>query len=216
MFGNTSSQTPSYSIHLGACSSTIFTDTSHYIKNNYGYSIVGRMGGPCVIESEKHVLNLVSNLKEITSELKIPFIFKASYDKANRSSCYSYRGPVVEEGLKNSYESKKRIKLNVITDVHTENQTAEAAQDVDFLQVPAFLSRQIDLIKACTLTGKLINIKKGQFLTPEGMFNADKKSKKFGRKNLSLTERGVSFGYHNLVVNFRSLEIMKQAGSGYL
>jgi 2-dehydro-3-deoxyphosphooctonate aldolase (KDO 8-P synthase) len=170
------------------------------------------IAGPCVIESEKHVLNLAANLKKITSELKIPFIFKASYDKANRSSCYSYRGPGVEEGLKILMKVKKELNLTVITDVHTENQAPKAAQAVDFLQVPAFLSRQTDLIKACALTGKPINIKKGQFLAPEDMFNVVKKAEKFGSKNLSLTERGASFGYHNLVVDFRSLEIMKQSG----
>ncbi|MDR0820575.1 MAG: 3-deoxy-8-phosphooctulonate synthase [Endomicrobium sp.] len=168
------------------------------------------IAGPCVIESEKRVLNLASNLKKITSELKIPFIFKTSYDKANRSSCYSYRGPGVEEGLKILMKVKKELSLTVITDVHTENQAPKAAQAVDFLQVPAFLSRQTDLIKACALTGKPINIKKGQFLAPEDMFSVVEKAEKFGSKNLSLTERGASFGYHNLVVDFRSLEIMKQ------
>ncbi|MCA6085220.1 3-deoxy-8-phosphooctulonate synthase [Candidatus Endomicrobiellum agilis] len=170
------------------------------------------IAGPCVIESEKHVLRLAENLKKITSELKIPFIFKASYDKANRSSCSSYRGPGVEEGLNILTKVKKELNLVVTTDVHNENQVPKAAQAVDFLQVPAFLSRQTDLLKACAITGKPVNIKKGQFLAPEDMFNIVKKVENFGNKNLALTERGTSFGYHNLIVDFRGLEIMKQTG----
>ncbi|GHT45098.1 2-dehydro-3-deoxyphosphooctonate aldolase [Endomicrobiia bacterium] len=170
------------------------------------------IAGPCVIESEKHVLTLAANLKTITNKLKVSFIFKASYDKANRSSGCSYRGPGIEEGLKILAKIKKELNLPVITDVHTESQVPSAAKIVDFLQIPAFLSRQTDLIKACALTGKPINIKKGQFLAPEDMFNVVKKAESFGTKNLSLTERGVSFGYHNLVVDFRGLEIMKQTG----
>ncbi|MDR3256965.1 MAG: 3-deoxy-8-phosphooctulonate synthase [Endomicrobium sp.] len=170
------------------------------------------IAGPCVIESEKHVLTLAASLKKITSELKIPFIFKTSYDKANRSSNYSYRGPGVEEGLKILAKVKKKLNLTIITDVHTETQVLKAAQVVDFLQVPAFLSRQTDLIKACAMTGKPVNIKKGQFLAPEDMFNVVEKAENFGNKNLSLTERGASFGYHNLVVDFRGLEIMKHTG----
>ncbi|GHT37826.1 2-dehydro-3-deoxyphosphooctonate aldolase [Endomicrobiia bacterium] len=170
------------------------------------------IAGPCVIESEKHVLTLAANLKTITNKLKVSFIFKASYDKANRSSGCSYRGPGIEEGLKILAKIKKELNLPVITDVHTESHVPSAAKIVDFLQIPAFLSRQTDLIKACALTGKPINIKKGQFLAPEDMFNVVKKAESFGTKNLSLTERGVSFGYHNLVVDFRGLEIMKQTG----
>jgi 2-dehydro-3-deoxyphosphooctonate aldolase (KDO 8-P synthase) len=170
------------------------------------------IAGPCVIESEKHTLTLADDLKKITSRLGIPFIFKASYDKANRSSADSYRGPGVEEGLKILCKVRKELNLPVITDVHAESQARLAAQVVDFLQVPAFLSRQTDLIKACAQTGKPVNIKKGQFLAPEDMFNVVEKAEKFGNKNLSLTERGASFGYHNLVVDFRSLEIMKQTG----
>jgi 2-dehydro-3-deoxyphosphooctonate aldolase (KDO 8-P synthase) len=170
------------------------------------------IAGPCVIESEKHALTLAASLKKIAEELKVPFIFKASYDKANRSSGYSYRGPGIEEGLKILAKIKKELSLPIITDVHTENQASKAAEVVDFLQIPAFLSRQTDLIKACALTDKPINIKKGPFLAPEDMFNVVKKAESFGNKDLSLTERGVSFGYHNLVVDFRGLEIMKQTG----
>ncbi|MDR3275334.1 MAG: 3-deoxy-8-phosphooctulonate synthase [Endomicrobium sp.] len=170
------------------------------------------IAGPCVIESEKQALTLAENLKKLTSKLKIPFIFKASYDKANRSSSFSYRGPGIEEGLKILAKVKKELDLSVITDIHNETQATKAAQVIDFLQVPAFLSRQTDLIKACAITGKPVNIKKGQFLAPEDMFNVIKKAESFGSKNLSVTERGVSFGYHNLIVDFRGLEIMKQMG----
>jgi 2-dehydro-3-deoxyphosphooctonate aldolase (KDO 8-P synthase) len=170
------------------------------------------IAGPCVIETEKHVLALASNLKKIASKLEICFIFKASYDKANRSLDYSYRGPGMKNGLKILARVKKELNLAVTTDVHIESQVAEVAKVVDVLQVPAFLSRQTDLIKACAITGKPINIKKGQFLAPEDMFNVVKKSENAGNKNLLLTERGFSFGYHNLVVDFRGLEIMKQTG----
>ncbi|MDR2676935.1 MAG: 3-deoxy-8-phosphooctulonate synthase [Endomicrobium sp.] len=170
------------------------------------------IAGPCVIESEKHVLTLAENLKKLTSKFEIPFIFKASYDKANRSSYLSYRGPGVEKGLKILNKVKKELDLAIITDVHTEIQATMAAQVVDFLQIPAFLSRQTDLIKSCVVTGKPVNIKKGQFLAPEDMFNVIEKAKNFGGKKLSITERGFSFGYHNLVVDFRGLEIMKRIG----
>jgi 2-dehydro-3-deoxyphosphooctonate aldolase (KDO 8-P synthase) len=170
------------------------------------------IAGACVIESERHVLTLAANLKKIASKLEIPFIFKASYDKANRSSIYSYRGPGIENGLKILAKIKKELDLPIITDVHTESQVLKVAQVVDFLQVPAFLSRQTDLIKTCALTGKPVNIKKGQFLAPDDVFNIIKKVENFGNRNLSLTERGTSFGYHNLVVDFRGLEIMKQTG----
>ncbi|MDR1926914.1 MAG: 3-deoxy-8-phosphooctulonate synthase [Endomicrobium sp.] len=179
------------------------------LANNRPFVVIA---GPCVIENEKHALTLAASLKKITEELKISFIFKASYDKANRSSICSYRGPGIEEGLRILEKIKKELNLPVLADVHTELQVPKAAHVVDFLQVPAFLSRQTDLIKACALTGKPINIKKGQFLAPEDMFNVVKKVESFGNKNLSLTERGASFGYHNLVVDFRGLEIMKKSG----
>ncbi|MDR1928747.1 MAG: 3-deoxy-8-phosphooctulonate synthase [Endomicrobium sp.] len=170
------------------------------------------IAGPCVIESEQHVLMLATSLKKIISEFKMPFIFKTSYDKANRSSFCSYRGPGVDDGLKILAEVKRRLNLPIITDVHTEIQVPKVARVVDFLQIPAFLSRQTDLIKACAYTGKPINIKKGQFLAPDDIFNVVKKAENFGCKKLSITERGVSFGYHNLIVDFRGIEIMKQTG----
>jgi 2-dehydro-3-deoxyphosphooctonate aldolase (KDO 8-P synthase) len=144
--------------------------------------------------------------------LKVPFIFKASYDKANRSSVNSYRGPGIEKGLQILAKIKKELKVPVLTDVHEQEQAALAAEAVDILQIPAFLSRQTDLIKACAKTGKPVNIKKGQFLAPQDIFNVIKKCEYYGNKNISLTERGASFGYNNLVVDFRAIEIMKQSG----
>ncbi|MDR0398898.1 MAG: 3-deoxy-8-phosphooctulonate synthase [Endomicrobium sp.] len=179
------------------------------LANDRPFAVIA---GPCVIESEKHALTLAASLKKITSELKISFIFKASYDKANRSSFSSFRGPGVEEGLKILGKIREQLKVPVITDVHNEIQAHIAAEVVDFLQIPAFLSRQTDLIKACALTGKPINIKKGQFLAPEDMTNVIKKAESFGNNKLTLTERGASFGYHNLIVDFRGLEIMKKTG----
>jgi 2-dehydro-3-deoxyphosphooctonate aldolase (KDO 8-P synthase) len=179
------------------------------LANDRSFAVIA---GSCVIEGEKHALTLAASLKKITSELKIPFIFKASYDKANRSSGNSFRGPGVEEGLKILGKIKKEFNVPVITDVHNERQAPIAAEVVDFLQIPAFLSRQTDLIKACALTGKPVNIKKGQFLAPEDMTNVIKKAESFGNSKLALTERGASFGYHNLVVDFRGLEVMKQTG----
>ncbi|MDR1195007.1 MAG: 3-deoxy-8-phosphooctulonate synthase [Endomicrobium sp.] len=179
------------------------------IANNLPLALIA---GPCVIESERHTLAIAAELKKIAAEFKIQFIFKASYDKANRSSISSYRGPGLEEGLKILAKVQKCLNLPVVTDVHTEEQAAAAGKVVDMIQIPAFLSRQTDLIKACALTGKPINIKKGQFLAPEDMNNAVKKAQSFGNDKISLTERGASFGYHNLVVDFRGLEIMKKTG----
>jgi len=170
------------------------------------------IAGPCVIESERSAFALAGKLKKITKSLKVPFIFKASYDKANRSSVNSYRGPGIEDGLKILAKIKEEFQIPVLTDVHDESQAAMAARVVDIIQIPAFLSRQTDLIKACAKTGKPVNIKKGQFLAPQDMFNVIKKCEYYGNKNISLTERGASFGYNNLVVDFRGLEIMKQSG----
>jgi len=170
------------------------------------------IAGPCVIESERSALLLAEKLKKLTSSLKVPFVFKASYDKANRSSVRSYRGPGIDEGLRILAKIKKELNLPVLTDVHSEEQAAKAAEVADIIQIPAFLSRQTDLIKACAKTGKPVNIKKGQFLAPEDIFNVIEKAEKFGNKLISVTERGESFGYHNLVVDFRGIEIMKRSG----
>jgi 2-dehydro-3-deoxyphosphooctonate aldolase (KDO 8-P synthase) len=170
------------------------------------------IAGPCVLESEKCALKLATKLKQVTYTLDINFIFKASYDKANRSSYQYYRGPGLDKGLKILSRIKKELDLPIITDVHSEYQVNKVADVVDILQIPAFLSRQTDLVKACALTGKPINIKKGQFLAPDDMLHIINKSEINGNYNLLLTERGTCFGYHNLIVDFRGIEIMKQTG----
>ncbi|MDR1418105.1 MAG: 3-deoxy-8-phosphooctulonate synthase [Endomicrobium sp.] len=179
------------------------------LSNDKPLSIIA---GPCVIESQKHAFKMATSLKKITSQLKIPFIFKSSYDKANRSSAQSYRGLGIDEGLAILAKIRKELKVPVITDVHSPQQAKTAAEFVDFLQVPAFLSRQTDLIQACATTGKPVNVKKGQFLAPDDMVNVVAKLEKFGNKQISITERGATFGYHNLVVDFRGLEVMKRTG----
>ena len=171
------------------------------------------ISGPCVIESAAHALKMAAALKDITQKLKIPFIFKSSFDKANRSSVDSYRGPGLKEGLEILRKVSDSLDVPVITDIHTEAQAEYAKDFVDIIQIPAFLSRQTDLIKAAAQTQKPINIKKGQFLAPQDMEQVIKKARRFGNEKIILTERGSSFGYHNLVVDFRGLEIMK--GFGY-
>jgi 2-dehydro-3-deoxyphosphooctonate aldolase (KDO 8-P synthase) len=168
--------------------------------------------GPCVIESRDHVLFMADALKKITSALDIPFVFKASFDKANRTSINSFRGPGMDEGLKLLGEVRKSIGVPVLTDIHLPDQAAPIAEVVDILQIPAFLCRQTDLIVAAARTGKIVNVKKGQFLAPWEMKNVVVKAREAGNSNLVLTERGSSFGYNNLVVDFRSIPIMKEFG----
>ena len=168
------------------------------------------IAGPCVIESPEDTLAIAAALKELTTRLAIPFIFKASYDKANRSSESSFRGPGVAEGLEALAEVKRATGLPVISDVHHPDQAGEAAQVVDLLQVPAFLCRQTDLLHACGATGLPVNIKKGQFLAPEDMANAVEKVRASGNDRVLLTERGTTFGYHNLVVDIRGLPVMRR------
>jgi 2-dehydro-3-deoxyphosphooctonate aldolase (KDO 8-P synthase) len=170
------------------------------------------IAGPCVLESEKSALKIAELLKQITYKLNINLIFKASYDKANRTSYHYYRGPGLEKGLKILLKIKKELNLPIMTDIHSEHQVKKVSEIVDILQIPAFLSRQTDLITACALTNKPINIKKGQFLAPEDMIHVLNKSEMNGNYNLLLTERGTSFGYHNLIVDFRGIEIMKRTG----
>ena len=170
------------------------------------------MSGPCVIESRKHALKMAKELKAITSELRIPFIFKASYDKANRTSIESFRGSGIEEGLDILKEIKTKLKVPVVSDVHTPQEIEQAAEVLDVIQIPAFLCRQTDLLLAAGRTRKVINIKKGQFLAPSDMKQVIKKVQSMGNKNILLTERGTTFGYHNLVTDFRSLAIMRQLG----
>ncbi len=156
---------------------------------------------------------IAKNLKEITDRLGIPFFFKASFDKANRTSIHSFRGPGFEKGLEILATIKNEFKLNIISDIHLPDQAEVAAKTLDILQIPAFLCRQTDLISAACKTGKPVNIKKGQFLSPAECKNILNKAKESGNENICFTERGSSFGYNNLVVDFRSIPIIHQLGS---
>jgi len=170
------------------------------------------IGGPCVIESEESALRHAESIQRITKELGIPYIFKASFDKANRSSGSSFRGPGLKKGLAILARVKKTYGLPILSDIHTEEQAVEAAAVLDILQIPAFLSRQTDLILTAAKTGKVINVKKGQFLAPWDMKNVVDKIESVGNKQILLTERGVSFGYNNLVTDFRAIPIMRSFG----
>jgi 2-dehydro-3-deoxyphosphooctonate aldolase (KDO 8-P synthase) len=171
------------------------------------------IAGPCVIESESATLEAASRLKQITSELGIPFIFKASYDKANRSSVKSYRGPGLNQGLKVLGRVATELDIPVLSDVHRFEEIVPAAEVLDVLQIPAFLCRQTDFVMAVARTGKVVNIKKGQFLAPWDIRNAAEKAAATGNDRIIITERGVSFGYNNLVADMRALPIMR--GFGY-
>ncbi len=168
------------------------------------------IAGPCVIESGGFVVDVAGRVREIADKHGVPLIFKASFDKANRSSLTSFRGPGEEAGLEALAEVKRTIDLPLLTDVHQPSQAASAAEVVDVLQVPAFLCRQTDLLVACGRTGLPVNIKKGQFLAPEDMKNAVNKVSSAGDGKVFLTERGSSFGYHNLIVDMRSFPIMRR------
>jgi 2-dehydro-3-deoxyphosphooctonate aldolase (KDO 8-P synthase) len=171
------------------------------------------IAGPCVIESRQLALDTAGMLKEICAELGVPFIYKSSYDKANRSSGKSFRGPGVDEGLKILAEVKRQIGVPVLTDVHAIDQIETVASVVDVLQTPAFLCRQTDFINAVASAGKPVNIKKGQFLAPGDMKNVVAKAREAsGKDNILVCERGVSFGYNNLVSDMRSLAIMRETG----
>lgn len=170
------------------------------------------IAGPCVVENEKMIFQTADQIKKITDEFKVPFIFKSSYKKANRTSGDSFTGIGDKEALQILAKVKSKFDLPVITDVHSENEVNFAAEYVDALQIPAFLSRQTEILIAAGKTGKIINIKKGQFLAPEDMKFAADKVASTGNKNILLTERGTTFGYHNLVVDMRSLIIMKEIG----
>lgn len=170
------------------------------------------IAGPCVIESEAATLEIARSLKAIAGELGLPLIFKASFDKANRTSVDSYRGPGLEQGLKILGRVKAEMGLPILSDLHEVSQVATAAEVLDVLQIPAFLCRQTDLVVAAAKTGKVLNIKKGQFLAPWDMQPAVEKVRAAGNDKIILTERGASFGYNNLVVDFRSLPIMRSLG----
>jgi 2-dehydro-3-deoxyphosphooctonate aldolase (KDO 8-P synthase) len=170
------------------------------------------IGGPCAIEDGPHALMIAERLARITGDARVPFIYKSSYDKANRSSLASYRGPGLMEGLKILQNVKDAIGCPVLSDVHAVEAVAPAAEVLDALQIPAFLCRQTDLLVACGKTGKPVNVKKGQFLAPGDMKNVVEKIRSTGNEAILLTERGTSFGYHNLVVDFRSLQAMRALG----
>ena len=168
------------------------------------------IAGPCVIESEEHALRMAEIIKGVTRSLNFPFIFKASYDKANRTSIRSYRGPGTKEGLRILKKIKDEVHIPVLTDVHQVADVAAVAEVVDVLQIPAFLCRQTDLIVAAALSGRPVNIKKGQFVSPWDMRHAVEKCRDAGNTLVFVTERGSSFGYNNLVVDMRSLAIMRK------
>jgi 2-dehydro-3-deoxyphosphooctonate aldolase (KDO 8-P synthase) len=171
------------------------------------------IAGPCVVESEQLQMDVAGKLKEMTGELGIPFVFKSSYDKANRSSGKSFRGPGMEKGLEILAKVKKALEVPVLTDVHTEEEVPTVARVVDVLQTPAFLCRQTDFIHAVARAGLPVNIKKGQFLAPSDMKNVVEKAREAsGRDNIMVCERGASFGYNNLVSDMRSLAIMRETG----
>ena len=170
------------------------------------------IAGPCVIESVEGTMDLAEKLVRLAAELDVPLVFKASFDKANRTSVDSYRGPGLREGLAILKEVRDRFHVPVLTDIHEPWQAAIAAEVVDVLQIPAFLCRQTDLVVAAAETGKVVNVKKGQFLAPEDMRNVIDKIAGTGNKKIILTERGASFGYHNLVADMRSLLIMREFG----
>ena len=177
-----------------------------------GQNPLALIAGPCVIESEKIAMKIAEKLKRITEDLHVPFIFKASYDKANRTSIKSFRGPGLNDGLKILQKIKTELNLPILSDVHKEEEIDPAAEVLDILQIPAFLCRQTDLLVKAAQTGKPVNVKKGQFLAPWDMKNVVVKLEESGNSNILLTERGATFGYNNLVVDMRSLVLMREHG----
>src|SRR6202789_453434 len=177
-----------------------------------GHAPLFLIAGPCVIESEAHAMSMAEQLGAITAELGVPYIFKASYDKANRSSGLSFRGPQIEEGLRILGRIKERTGLPILSDVHDIAQVGPAAEVCDILQIPAFLCRQTDLLLAAGRTGRAVNVKKGQFLSPWEIGNAVEKIASTENEKIILTERGSTFGYQNLIVDMRSFPIMRKFG----
>jgi 2-dehydro-3-deoxyphosphooctonate aldolase (KDO 8-P synthase) len=171
------------------------------------------IAGPCVIESEAHAADLASRLRDIAAKLAVPFVFKASYDKANRTSGRSFRGPGLVEGLRILRAIKAGSGVPILTDIHEPAQAAPAADVADILQIPAFLCRQTDLLVAAAKTGRIVNIKKGQFLAPDDLRHAVAKVVDAGNPRVIVTERGTSFGYHNLVVDMRALPMIREQGT---
>ena len=173
---------------------------------------LGVIAGPCVIESRDHSLKMASEIKQISDKIKLPIIFKSSFDKANRTSIKSFRGPGIDKGMKILSDVKTETGLPVLTDVHTSDQAGIVAEVVDVLQVPAFLSRQTDIMVAASKTGKPVNIKKGQFLAPWDVEHIVHKIEEAGSNNILLTDRGTQFGYNNLVADMRAIPLMKEYG----
>jgi 2-dehydro-3-deoxyphosphooctonate aldolase (KDO 8-P synthase) len=171
------------------------------------------IAGPCVIESEAHASGLASRLRDIAATLSVPFVFKASYDKANRTSGRSFRGPGLAEGLRILRAIRAAIGAPILTDIHEASQAAPAAEVADILQIPAFLCRQTDLLVAAAKTGRIVNIKKGQFLAPDDLRHAVAKVADAGNPRVIVTERGTSFGYHNLIVDMRTFPMIREEGT---
>ena len=181
-------------------------------KINFNNNSLPIIAGPCVIESKDHVFKMAENLKKIFFRLDVPFIFKSSFDKANRSSIDSFRGPGLEEGVKILDELKKEFDIPILTDIHSSDQAKIVGEIVDIIQIPAFLCRQTDLLVEASKTKKIVNVKKGQFLSPKNIDNIIKKIQSTGNNKILITERGTSFGYNNLVVDMRSIPIMQSKG----
>jgi 2-dehydro-3-deoxyphosphooctonate aldolase (KDO 8-P synthase) len=186
------------------------TDSFQIGSVNIGGGELFLIAGPCVIESESHALKMAEAIAAIAREKKLPYIFKASYDKANRTSIRSFRGPGIEEGLRILRKIGETVRVPVLTDVHAAADVRTVAEAVDILQIPAFLCRQTDLLIAAGGSGRAVNIKKGQFVSPWDMRHAVEKVREAGGERVFLTERGASFGYNNLVVDMRSLAIMRE------
>ena len=178
----------------------------------FGKDNLGIIAGPCVIENRDHSLEMSYAIKEVSEDVGIPIIFKSSFDKANRTSIKSFRGPGIQEGMRILSDVKTETGLKVLTDIHSSDQAGLVSDVVDIIQIPAFLSRQTDLLIAAAKTGKPINIKKGQFLAPWDVEHIVKKMEKSGSQNILLTDRGTQFGYNNLVADMRAIPLMKQFG----
>ena len=178
----------------------------------FGKDNLGIIAGPCVIENRDHSLEMSYAIKEVSEDVGIPIIFKSSFDKANRTSIKSFRGPGIQEGMRILSDVKTETGLKVLTDIHSPDQAGLVSDVVDIIQIPAFLSRQTDLLIAAAKTGKPINIKKGQFLAPWDVEHIVKKMEESGSQNILLTDRGTQFGYNNLVADMRSIPLMKQFG----
>jgi len=178
----------------------------------FGKDNLGIIAGPCVIENRDHSLEMSYAIKEVSDDVGIPIIFKSSFDKANRTSIKSFRGPGIEEGMRILSDVKTETGLKVLTDIHSPDQAGLVSDVVDIIQIPAFLSRQTDLLIAAAKTGKPINIKKGQFLAPWDVEHIVKKMEESGSQNILLTDRGTQFGYNNLVADMRAIPLMKQFG----